>query len=379
MSELYVLTQLLRQPTTGTTPQLAQLLHERDVNWHALLELSIAHSVAPLVDLALSQSSTDIESLVPSDVRASFSQQYLIHLSVNLRRWQHFSEMLAAFQQEHIACLPLKGLILGPWLYGDAGRRTMTDLDVLVRSEQVPLALSILEALGYQRIDSPHEEPTYEIPMAHTTPDGTRTFLDLHWTFVPPHPNTIDPTFAWERANHHDVDGLRVLLLSPEDLLLTLCLHLRRNLQHLSLKLLVDLHWLLSKYGDQWDLEYLAKQARQLRMRNTTSYALILMSHSMQLPVPRALLNAFRAPKTLQRMWTHWAGFELATHARRQSDRQRALWWRIQLSKFTLMDSWSDVIRIAGQNVRSRHRQRTHFAPQHAVDKDRVAEQVTSP
>ena len=50
-----------------------------------------------------------------------------------------------------ISVMPVKGALLQHWLYGDPAERPLTDVDLLVRADDLEIAVEHLEAAGYRR------------------------------------------------------------------------------------------------------------------------------------------------------------------------------------------------------------------------------------
>jgi hypothetical protein len=90
--------------------------------------------------------------------------------------------LMAALGEAGIRSTPLKGPLLGETLYGDAGVRPSSDIDLLVAPEQLRAAVAVVRELGY-------EEPTdhvdrHDLPLLHFKLLHTRRELppvELHW------------------------------------------------------------------------------------------------------------------------------------------------------------------------------------------------------
>jgi hypothetical protein len=89
-------------------------------------------------------------------------------------------QLTDSFRGAGIQSLPLKGPTLGGAIYGETGRRPSGDIDLLVRSEDLPGAVAVAERLGYR--DWYEFAVRGELPRLHVTltREGLPP-LELHW------------------------------------------------------------------------------------------------------------------------------------------------------------------------------------------------------
>lgn len=136
--------------------------------------------------------------------------------------------MLLAFTQQGIRCAPLRGLALAQQLYRDPSLRPMGDIDLLVRKRDLPAVTMILKEMGYRVCDRRPgfaQEFSYTLEFFKTEP--VPIIVEPHWTIAyPPFVERLDMDAVWRRCVPGRACGVETLVLSPEDALLNLCLHL---------------------------------------------------------------------------------------------------------------------------------------------------------
>jgi len=66
-----------------------------------------------------------------------------------VREERQVRDIVAAFEEEGVRILALKGFALARMVYPDPATRPGADLDLLALPEQMPLARTILENIGY--------------------------------------------------------------------------------------------------------------------------------------------------------------------------------------------------------------------------------------
>src|SRR5204862_1630752 len=86
---------------------------------------------------------------VPPAVRADLERRRALGQVWDAHLLAALDEALAAFAAAGLAPLALKGPVLSERLYGDAALRRATDLDLLVRPDDLETALGVLRSLGY--------------------------------------------------------------------------------------------------------------------------------------------------------------------------------------------------------------------------------------
>jgi|GEM_PF-6625563 len=129
--------------------------------------------------------------------------------------------LLTQLAEHRIDVIPLKGPSLAERLYGDAHLRPSSDLDLLVRSAQLPEARQFLTQLGFSLKDP---DNGYHQLWARGT-----TALELHHDLADPARFQFHIDTAWARTFPITFAGQPALGLGPPDELLFLCLHGTRH------------------------------------------------------------------------------------------------------------------------------------------------------
>lgn len=197
---------------------------------------------------------------------------------------------LAALRARAIEVCPLKGPVLADRFYPDPALRSASDLDLLVREDQLEAAVEAVEADGYRL--SYGFRAWYERRHAHhvTLVHPERSPIELHFR---PRSGTgsrlrTDDVLARSRP-HETASGAIVRVLAPEDELVFLALHAAHHLVErrgwvLDLVLLLDAH-----PGLDWSV--VAERACAARCRRAVGYVLLHL-HRLGIAVPDELLRA---------------------------------------------------------------------------------------
>jgi Uncharacterised nucleotidyltransferase len=192
--------------------------------------------------------------------------------------------------------IALKGLALAENIYGDIALRPMSDMDLLVKEEDLVRAGRILLDLGYQQY-YPAWENTLKI-YHHLPPFKNKSgaIIELHWNIVTPEsPIKVDLDGLWERACLIKVYNTDVLAFSPEDLFLHLCIHACVHLQTgLDLIPLFDLAGLIKTSGDKIDWPIVMERAARWGGQKCVYLMLLLVRELLGAAPPDQIMSEIK-------------------------------------------------------------------------------------
>jgi hypothetical protein len=250
--------------------------------WKAFLALVDQHRLLPQVCAAVQS------NRLPVTVQQKLRSRSMDHLRSSLWFTSEMLRVLAHLEDRGISSIPYKGPGLAQVLYGDATQRQFGDLDFLVRDSDVFRARAALKELGYeceQKFSSrqeraylsSHYELTFSSPQTHN-------LIELQWRPVPRfYAMDFDVAGFFERAQTVEIGGVPVRTLSPEDLLLMLCVHAAKHAWN-QLSLLADIAALLKRNEIAWDK--CEAVMRQLRIRRIVMVNLQLAHQLFQVELP---------------------------------------------------------------------------------------------
>ncbi len=206
-------------------PDASRLEQLTPADWHDLMQQARSHAVLYLLYHRLK--TRNLDRHIPADIHQAVRTEYFELAWRNNSLYNDLSKILKTLQQENIPVILLKGAHLAQVVYGNIALRPMGDIDLLVRKNDLPKAKELLLGLGY----SPFKEidiATACVGSQHLPPMVKQDAppVELHWTIEnPTRPFTIDIDGLWQRTQPSSVANFDTLTLSPEDLLLHLCLH----------------------------------------------------------------------------------------------------------------------------------------------------------
>jgi hypothetical protein len=227
------------------------------IAWTRLLDQAEAHGVAPLV-------ARNLDALgwpgIPPDVRAALEAARRLNAARNLLVARVLGRALDALGRAGVPVIPLKGVALADSLYGDAGLRVSSDIDLLVPRQAVAPAFAVFAQFGY--LPAAEEKPVEDgdinlllksnMEYAFVSQELQACPIELHWDIAWRWPEDV-PALAdlWADARPGWFRGVAAWALGPEWHLLYLAVHAARHRWE-ALKWLVDVHEICARDGLDW-------------------------------------------------------------------------------------------------------------------------------
>ena len=277
-------------------------------DWGQVLALATLHDVAPLLYERLSvphQPSTPTLSTtpVPSDVLQRLREIYLMTGARNTLLYQELGLVLQALQQDNIPVIVLKGAHLAALVYRDIALRPMSDIDLLVRRSDLERAVAKLHDLGFTGPSAAEvtmlSQEGHHLPMMHKAPV---TGIEVHWTPLSPARLPGIPNDGWwQRSRPATIAGAPTRVLSPEDLLLHVCLHNACDQFALGLRPLCDVAAITRHYREA--LSWLEVRARAVEWHAERSVACVWLARELlAVAVPESVIEGLR-PRDFEERW----------------------------------------------------------------------------
>jgi hypothetical protein len=241
-----------------------ELVAESGVNWAEVRRIAVAEGVAPLLYDAMRG-----QRLAPAADEEALKQDSATSCRYGMQMMAQLDAILRRFNRAGIPVILLKGAALVETVYRQAALRPMSDLDLLLRDEDVYRAVDALGALRFAaaRIEERRGAALQfenEIRLTRTRPPNC--VVELHWSLFdsPHHQALIGMDWFWSTARPCRVGQSSAQVLCPEALLLHLCghlwLHHRDGARMLWLHDIVEV---ITRYGGEIDWDVVQERARK--------------------------------------------------------------------------------------------------------------------
>jgi hypothetical protein len=264
------------------TERLRTLLAQ-PVNWPSLFQLAEDHGVQPLLHQTLLGMSA-----VPPEAMRALQQAHQTNLHKTLLLSRELIRIVEHLSSLRIEVIPYKGPSLAEAIYGDIALRQSGDIDLLIRSRDLPRVRKAVRELGYM----PHasftetEERAYlqsGYEYAFDGPGGPN-LLEVQWGIVPRFYSVdFDMDGLFERTITISVAGQPMKNLSYEDLFLVLSVHAAKHVWG-RLIWLCDLARLMCMRELNWD--WIGSQARDLGITHIIRVTMLLAHRLLHAEIP---------------------------------------------------------------------------------------------
>lgn len=299
--------------STGTAPAaLPGSMTAARVDWTRVVGLANANGMATM--LAGYLQATGLDAHLPSPAAAD--------LAIAVKSYDYRARLFTpALQQllRHAAArgvdvVVLKGLWLSHKIYGRAEMRPGADIDVLVRKQDIPAVLEILEdEMGYGRWWEPLLDDRFyarhHLHQQRCNP-GRAIWIEPHWRLDHPYNRlTIDYEAMLARTTPGRLLGQPVRELALPDLIVSLVVHLVKHAVYLPavmeredvprlivadgmLIYFVDVAEALGQAEGEIDWDALVNVAREGGAASSTGAVLRVCARHLGAPVPATVLDA---------------------------------------------------------------------------------------
>ena len=263
-------------------------------DWKYFANLANEHGIAALVWNNLEK--LKLSSSVPVEVASYLRSALLKSLSRNTYNTSAMGEVLHLLNNENIKTVILKGLALENSVYGNAGLRQMTDVDILIDRDECIKARNILLKAGY--VSLPVKSffhkliiPYYGKHLPSLIRNGTS--VEIHHELFGGGNNEITQ-LLYDSSYETDIKGEKAWFPQPQIFFLYLVRHLSAHEMNneSQLRLYTDLVVLIGKYYDEILNYNLIKYATEAGMSETLASHLEILKEIWDISFPE-WINVF--------------------------------------------------------------------------------------
>jgi hypothetical protein len=288
------------------TALTSQEIFKQKLDWSYILRTARQNGIATLFYENLRR--FDVEEEVPSWVTQELKQIYHYIGFKNALFYDELGKVLHAFKNRGIDVIVLKGAVLAEMVWRNVALRQMGDLDLLVREQNLDKVDQTLSQLNYTSYEGYRPKTWYRRNHHHLAPYHNldkEAIIEIHQNLVPPNNLFyIDVHRVWERAYDTKIGNVDTLVLSPEDLIVHLCLHLSYCNKFVGgIKHLIDISQVVRYYGEGINWDWIIKEANKNKFTKFIYYPLYLAKGILDVGIEKEILNRFKAQSNLRGFW----------------------------------------------------------------------------
>jgi hypothetical protein len=257
-------------------------------DWDVFIAASDRYGVTPLLYHRLRTFHSDVP--IPANAMGRLRQAYLDNVARNMGLYHKLGKVLELFRRDNISVIALKGVHLATVVYRNIALRPMGDIDLLVKQTDLLRVQEILVEQGY--IASKEE---IGCSRTHLPPYKKKDSLnvEIHFHIVgPPFSLRVDVEKLWVSAQVRSIQGIEVLTLCPEDLLLHLCMH--AGFHHgfdNGIRPLFDISHTIEHYAEELDWEQLLDRSKEWGVSKCVYLSLFLAKRFAGASIPGQVMK----------------------------------------------------------------------------------------
>ncbi len=264
------------------------------LNWEEVLDSAFSHGIAPLLYYNLKNIRKS--QFIPQEVMDKLEKAYHGNVARNMYLYVELNRILEAFYEKAVEVILLKGAALAKTVYADIGLRTMGDIDLLVKQQDLLYIKKIMYDLKYvpyqnSKTEEWHIENHFHLPK-YIYQDKL-IIVEIHWNILRnslrrnSFPINIDEW--WERTKVSKIGNCHALIPSPEDMLLHLCLHLMNHgYNKITLRGLFDILETVRYYKNEIDWQLFKDKINRCKIHKPV-YTIMFLVKKLQIDTNKSL------------------------------------------------------------------------------------------
>jgi len=328
---LYILQEVMVHDTARTP--LAQRLAILS-DWEKFKKIAVEQEVISFAFPVLKKT----EIVPDKNTLDSLYQKHVATLAWTLPLEREYLRVAALFQEAGVDIVPLKGIAFLEDLYSDFPSRQMCDIDILIKEADFLKAEKLLQGAGYTKDLEGLKEGYWRKHQCHIVFTNLRQEkipirIEMHWGLDFKRKNREVLPELWKRICSAFSPQGPFKVLSPEDNLFSLALHLRRMGNILRLKNVLDAALILKNHSLDW--EYILKEADRGKMRASIFFLLFQAQYFLGSYIPPFVWERLNIPTAQKKKISSFITQE--TFASSGSKKVKQVYKR---GHFLLYDTW---------------------------------------
>ncbi len=247
------------------------------LNWDSIYKKTLDWGVLNIFYANISQS--EALKLIPVEVKERFEGFCHFSTARNSLLIKRFLNLHQILKYEGIEIIPVKGLGLVFTSYSDISERFTSDIDILIKPEDLVKAVEVLKRNRFTPAESSRGN-FWHIQFI----DDNGIEIEVHYN-IPNIRTTVAVAEIFNNLKLHTIDGRNIAVPSPDDLIIfqACSLSLRNALgQGSIIKTCVDYMVTVEKGGDSWSWERFYERSEQLGARNYVLFVLLFLDRVFQ-------------------------------------------------------------------------------------------------
>jgi hypothetical protein len=283
------------EPTDADCRYIEKELSAGMVDWDRVADRAFQHDIAPLMHRSLQRLSRTHPAPAAFE---KLKSAYLANAARNSLLFRELQLLLRELQERQKPVIVLKGAALVETVYRDRGLRPMSDVDLLIRKEDLIEVENIMFSLGYALNEKQRNRKEWYYAHYHHFEFRKRispsfaVCCEIHWCLEPPtRPFPIDMEGVWKRATVASITTVPALVMCPEDLLVFLCLHTCKHRLIGGFRSFCDIAEVVRRYGQEMDWNQVIRRSSEWQINTFVYVPLTLATQLLGAEIPAWIMQ----------------------------------------------------------------------------------------
>lgn len=274
-------------------------LEIRDIDWNIFLEKARNEGISPLVFSRLPGLAEHYD--IPEYLAEELKKDYYLSATKNALIFEELKKVLGLFNQSKLQVIVMKGAALAETIYGNLALRPMSDVDLLVKKENLYQVDELLKELNYfpsdRSLDDVDFTSTYLTTLDYRSSAKNSPSFHIHWHFVnstipnESYINHIKMEDIWRDAVKTNIADIETWTMAPHHLLIHLSEHALRVTHSLSrLSYFCDIDRAINYYGKGLDWNLLVQDTLRFNLNKMVYTTLYFSAYFIKAEVPEDVL-----------------------------------------------------------------------------------------
>ena len=240
------------------------------------------------------------EGSVPAEIQHELKAVSMETAARNLLLSSELCQILQAFRKQSIPCIPIRGVVLSEQVFGSGTIRPTGDVDFLIRKERLLDVRKAMAELGFSEVEArPGFAEAFYYALEFLKERHFTVIVEPHWSIAyPPLTDRVDMNKVWGRSVSGKAAGVEAKLLSPEDLLIHLCLHIVHHAEEAPLLWYYEIDRLIRSEPFRPDWLLLESLIGEAGLADLACPVLWRIHSLFNTPFPDAIFGKWTAPSS---------------------------------------------------------------------------------
>jgi len=232
-----------------------KILAEKSFSWEQILSDAFKNSVLPFVYFHLKN--FNLLSKIPDDAREKLEKFYHFNTARNAWILLSLEKVAEALSYRNIPFILIQGTSLLADVYSNPSLRYLSDIDILIKEENLNGIEDIISPLEWKMSDYPRDKEwclknLNHLPLFYRA--GQPVPLEIHFKLsYPEGVREANSSWIWEKAPKAKIRSAQAPIPSPENIILHLSMHIFKKSHINDLTILLrhccDISAILERYG----------------------------------------------------------------------------------------------------------------------------------